>query len=81
VQGFGRPVVLEGTQHEIVFLFGNSAKSFTPDTADMSVTGTLFLASIQERNSRKAKRVNNPEKDIGIQKIKKTSFGLEVSVI
>jgi hypothetical protein len=25
--------------------------------------------------------ISHPEKDIGIQKIKKTSFGLEVSVI
>jgi hypothetical protein len=30
---------------------------------------------------RASKEELNPEKDIGIQKIKKTSFGLEVSVI
>lgn len=51
------PVVLEGTQYGIVFLSGSSIKSFTPDTADTSVAGTLFLTSIQERNSRKAKKL------------------------
>ncbi|OGQ01255.1 MAG: hypothetical protein A2026_00970 [Deltaproteobacteria bacterium RBG_19FT_COMBO_46_12] len=37
LQGFGRPVVLEGTQYERRFVSGISAKSFTPDTADMSL--------------------------------------------
>jgi hypothetical protein len=32
VQGFGRPVVLEGTQYEQSFISGSSIKSFTPDT-------------------------------------------------
>jgi hypothetical protein len=38
-------------------LSGSSIKSFTPDTADMSVAGTFFLTSIQERNSREAKKL------------------------
>jgi hypothetical protein len=31
VQEFGRPVVLEGTQYELIFFSGSSTKSFTPD--------------------------------------------------
>ncbi|GEM_PF-871730 len=57
VRGCGRPVVLEGTQYQQSFLSGSSLRSFTPDTADMAVTGKLFLTSIQERNSREAKRL------------------------
>jgi hypothetical protein len=37
VQGFGRPVALEGAQYERNFLSGSSMMSFTPDTADMSL--------------------------------------------
>jgi len=37
VQGFGRPVAHKGLQYERNFLSGSSAKSFTPDTADMSL--------------------------------------------
>ena len=37
VQGFGRPVAPEGAQYKRIFLSGSSAKSFTPDTADMSL--------------------------------------------
>ena len=37
VQGFGRHVALEGPQYKQRFLSGSSTKSFTPDTADMSL--------------------------------------------
>jgi hypothetical protein len=37
VQGFGRPVALKRAQYEQNFLSGSSAKSFTPDTADISL--------------------------------------------
>jgi len=37
VQGFGRPVVLERTQYKRSFLSGSSTKSFTLDTAVMSL--------------------------------------------
>jgi hypothetical protein len=37
VQGFGRPVVQKDNNMNENFLSGNSAKSFTPDTADMSL--------------------------------------------
>jgi hypothetical protein len=36
---------------------------------------------IKLQKTRKGGENRHPEKDIGIQKIKKTSFGLEVSVI
>ena len=37
VQGFGRPVVQKGYYMNENFLSGSSIKSFTPDTADMSL--------------------------------------------
>ena len=37
VQGFGRPVVQKDYNMNENFLSGSSAKSFTPDTADMSL--------------------------------------------
>ncbi len=37
VQGFGRPVAQKGHNRNEKFLSGSSAKSFTPDTADMSL--------------------------------------------
>jgi hypothetical protein len=37
VQGFGRRVILEGTQYERSFVSGSSIKSLTPDTAVMSL--------------------------------------------
>ena len=37
VQGFGRPVVQEDYNMNENFLSGSSNKSFTPDTADMSL--------------------------------------------
>jgi hypothetical protein len=35
--GFGRPVALKGPQYKRRFLTGCLTKSFTPDTADMSL--------------------------------------------
>ncbi len=40
VQGFGRPVSLEGTPYGWKILSGISAWSFAPDTADMSLNPT-----------------------------------------
>jgi hypothetical protein len=40
VQGFGRQVAHRGLQYERNFLSGRSIKSFTPDTADMSLNPT-----------------------------------------
>jgi hypothetical protein len=37
VQGFGRRLALDVPQYKRRFLSGSSAKSFTPDTADMSL--------------------------------------------
>jgi len=37
VQGFGRPVALKRADYEQRFLSESSAKSFTPDTAEMSL--------------------------------------------
>jgi len=37
VQGFGRPVAQNGPLYKENFFSGSSNKSFTPDTADMSL--------------------------------------------